>query len=143
MSSYRGKRKFQASSQHIREFLAQDILDVVAIKVSHLEHDIISLKEKEEWSTFWKDPAFESMLSEKVSKALATMTPCVSGDSSLISGSDFPEPEDIFVKDIFVSYQEKMNDDIASFRSVCPVKYLNKFDLKVAEFETSLLTSFF
>lgn len=147
MSSNRDKKKVETIRQDnkpIKAFLPQRILDDVANKVLLLEHDIISLlneKEKEEWSTFWEDPAFESMLSHKVNKVLPTMMPCASGDSSLALGRDFPELQYMCVEDIFVSYEEKMNKDIASFKRMCPEEFLHIFELKVAAFEKSLLIS--
>ena len=40
------------------------MLDVIAIRVTDLEHNIISLKEKADWKALWEDPEFESTLSK-------------------------------------------------------------------------------
>lgn len=54
-------------------------------------------------------------------------------DSSLILGNDLPN-----LRGHFLPHKNQMKDDIASFKRICPKMYLNKFELKVAEFEISL-----
>ena len=64
MIALRLKRKHQNDLLYLRRFLAPYMLDVIAIRVTDLEHNIISLKEKADWKALWEDPEFESTLSK-------------------------------------------------------------------------------
>ena len=143
MIALRLKRKHQNDLLYLRRFLAPYMLDVIAIRVTDLEHNIISLKEKADWKALWEDPEFESTLSKAVCNALAALNRgnlthgCElkdeKDDSSLILGNDLPN-----LRGHFLPHKNQMKDDIASFKCICPKMYLNKFELKVAEFEISL-----
>ena len=76
MITLRDKRKNQENALCLRRFLPQDTLDAVDTRVTDFEYEIISSKEKGEWNKIWEDPEFESMLSNKVCKALEVLKAC-------------------------------------------------------------------
>lgn len=124
MAIMRGKKKVQKDCLCLRKFLTQDILDDVDKRVADLEYGIISSKwDSSKWKKIWNDPNFESMINDQeyISRLLV----------SDLAGLEYT----------FLSCEnQKMKDDIASFKRICPKIYLHKFELKVAQFELSLLT---
>ena len=76
MITLRDKRRLQENALCLRRFLPQDTLDAIDTRVTDFEYEIISSKKKGEWRKIWEDPAFESMLSNKLCKALAVLKAC-------------------------------------------------------------------
>lgn len=155
MASMRAKTKVQNDCLCLRKFLTQDILDDVDRRVADLEYGIISSKwDSSKWTKIWHDPNFECIISGEVSKylALATTNRCVASGDSGNSGHGCEENGQEYSlrlvgNDLFLSFEEEMKDDVtsfkkddvASFKRICPKMYLHKFELKVAQFECSLL----